>query len=713
MDENVIESNVISEQLRNELKTVPADSLRLELEQSYKIINALSSSYHDVYYADIETGKMRSYRYSRITMDKFGKQFEEGDFEANFYAYVRGAVHPDDQELFEPVLTRSNVKKLFERTDSYSFNYRAIRQNGEIHFCQCQVVQILGKPNEFVFAFRNVDREIVLENEKQSDLKRRMDIVMSMVKVYDNSVYVNVADNSFMELKTLSYVKDLINPCKDYDSQIRLVIENTVYREHQEAMFRFMNIHDLDQRLKGRNVLTKEFLGRTLGWSEAYLIVGSRDEDGNVEGVFFATRNINDEKLYKLQQEELERTQTRQLREALRLANATNRANNTFLNNVSHDIRMPLDALSGLTNLALENLDNKALVKDHLQKIQSLGENLTCLLQDVLDLGKIQSEGYIIPEQEFDIKELLQESMELQRRNIDAKQHEMRINIAPGTHLQVLGAYAGMKQIFVNLISNMVKYTPSQGQLTINVRELEAGRQNAARYEFSFRDNGIGMDASVLSTIFKPFYRCQPNEGQPMLGTGLGLTIVSALLKKLDGEIKVESRLGVGSTFRVYLNLQQRGMADKAELKIQHQPKKVAMNMDVLKKLNYQDKRVLLVEDHDINAEVNSMLLATAGLTVDVAKNGQQAVDMMAEHPYYYYDLIFMDIRMPVLDGYKATKQIRAMDNYYAQRVPIIALTANTFPEDVEKVLACGMNEHISKPLQLDRLADILRRWLH
>lgn len=713
MDEKVIETNVISEQLRNELKTVPVDSLRLELEQSYKIINALSSSFHDVYYADIETGKMRSYRYSRITLDKFGKQFEDGDFEANFYAYVRGAVHPDDQELFEPVLTRSNVKKLFERTDSYSFNYRAIRQNGEIHFCQCQVVQILGKPNEFVFAFRNVDREMVLENEKQSDLKRRMDIVMSMVKVYDNSVYVNVADNSFMELKTLPYVKDLINPGKDYDSQIRLVIENTVYREHQDAMFKFMNIHDLDQRLKGRNVLTKEFLGRTLGWSEAYLIVGSRDEDGNVEGVFFATRNINDEKLYKLQQQELERTQTKQLREALRLANATNRANNTFLNNVSHDIRMPLDALSGLTTLALENLDDKALVQDHLQKIQSLGENLTCLLQDVLDLGKIQSEGYIIPEQEFNLKELLQEAMELQRQDIDAKQHEVRIHVAPDTHLQVMGAYAGIKQICVNLLSNMIKYTPAHGHLAISIREFEAGKQSIARYEFAFRDDGIGIDESVLSNIFKPFYRCQSESGQSLLGTGLGLTIVSALLKKLGGKIKVESRLDEGSTFRVYLNLQQRGMADKEELKIQHQPKQATINMDVLKKLNFRDKRVLLVEDHAINAEVNSMILAAAGLTVDVAKNGKMAVDMMAEHPYYYYDLIFMDIRMPVLDGYKATKLIRAMDNYYAQRVPIIALTANTFPEDVDKVLACGMNEHISKPLQLNRLADILRKWLH
>lgn len=712
MDEKVIESNVISEQLQNELKTVPADSLRLELEQSYKIINALSSSYHDVYYADIETGKMRSYRYSRITMDKFGKQFEEGDFETNFYAYVRGAVHPDDQELFEPVLTRSNVKKMFERTDNYSFNYRAIRQNGEIHYCQCQVVQILGQPTEFVFAFRNIDREMVLENEKQSDLKRRMDIVMSMVKVYDNSVYVNVVDNSFMELKTLGYVKDIINPCKDYDSQIRLVIENTVYREHQEAMFKFMNIHDLNQRLKDRNVLTMEFLGRTLGWSEVYLIVGSRDEEGNVEDVFFATRNINDEKLQKLQQQELERSQTKQLKDALRLANATNRANNTFLNNVSHDIRMPLDALSGLTTLALDNLDDKALVKDHLMKIMSLGRNLTNLLEDVLDLGKIQAEGYMLPEQEFDLKDLLQESMEMLRGDIDAKQHDIKINIAPATHVQVVGAYAGMKQIFVNLISNMVKYTPEHGQLSITIQEVEPAKKNSALYEFTFTDNGVGIASNVLASIFKPFNRHQPFEGKTILGTGLGLTIVSALLKKINGNIQVESELGKGSTFKVYIILRQLGVADKSEVFIQHQPRKVSVNMDILKKLNYQDKRVLLVEDHEINAEVNSMILAATGLTVDVARNGQEAVDMMAAHPYYYYDLILMDIRMPVMDGYKATKIIRGMDNYYAQRVPIVALTANTFPEDVDKVIACGMNEHIAKPLPLTRLADILQKWL-
>ena len=366
-------------EFNKDLSTVSDESLRLELEQSYRIINALSSSYHDVYYANLETGNMRSYRYSRITQEMFGRQFENGDFETNLYTYVRKAVHPDDQELFEPVLTRASIKKVFERQDSYSLKYRVV-QDGEIHYCRCLVVKILGRPEEFVFAFQNRDREMMMESEKKNDMKRRMDIVMSMVKMYDNSLYVNVSSNRFLELKISPAIREMIDKTKTYDSQLGNVIENAVSREYQAAMREFLDIHTINERMGCKNVMSLEFKGRTTGWSEAYLIVGNRDADGLVEDVFVATRGINEEKMQKLLQQEQERRQNNQLTEALRLVNSANEAKKLFLQDLSQDIRFSLNDIRRLADISWLEAEKPERIS---------GECLQQILASLRQIGEI------------------------------------------------------------------------------------------------------------------------------------------------------------------------------------------------------------------------------------------------------------------------------------------------------------------------------------
>ncbi|MDD7678814.1 MAG: hypothetical protein SOV95_04465 [Anaerovibrio sp.] len=364
------------------------ESLRLELEQSYRIINALSSSYHDVYYANLETGNMRSYRYSRITQEMFGRQFENGDFETNLYTYVRKAVHPDDQELFEPVLTRASIKKVFERQDSYSVKYRVVR-DGEIHYCRCLVVKILGRPEEFVFAFQNRDREMMMESEKKTDMKRRMDIVMSMVKMYDNSLYVNVSSNRFLELKISPAIRDMIDKTKTYDAQLANVIENAISKEYQAAMREFLNIHTINERMGFKNVLSMEFKGRKTGWSEVYLIVGNRDVDGLVEDVFVATRGINEEKIQKLLQQEQERRQNNQLTEALRLVNSANEAKKLFLQDLSQDIMFSLNDINRLADLSWQDVESPermsgARIQQLLTNMRQIGE-ISDVLRKMVD----------------------------------------------------------------------------------------------------------------------------------------------------------------------------------------------------------------------------------------------------------------------------------------------------------------------------------------
>lgn len=375
-------------EFNKDLSTVSDESLRLELEQSYRIINALSSSYHDVYYANLETGNMRSYRYSRITQEMFGRQFENGDFETNLYTYVRKAVHPDDQELFEPVLTRASIKKVFERQDSYSVKYRVV-QDGEIHYCRCLVVKILGRPEEFVFAFQNRDREMMMESEKKTDMKRRMDIVMSMVKMYDNSLYVNVSSNRFLELKISPAIRDMIDKTKTYDAQLANVIENAISKEYQAAMRDFLNIHTINERMGFKNVLSMEFKGRKTGWSEVYLIVGNRDVDGLVEDVFVATRGINEEKIQKLLQQEQERRQNNQLTEALRLVNSANEAKKLFLQDLSQDIMFSLNDINRLADLSWQDVESPermsgARIQQLLTNMRQIGE-ISDVLRKMVD----------------------------------------------------------------------------------------------------------------------------------------------------------------------------------------------------------------------------------------------------------------------------------------------------------------------------------------
>ena len=383
-----VESTQIFYEFNKDLSTVSDESLRLELEQSYRIINALSSSYHDVYYANLETGNMRSYRYSRITQEMFGRQFENGDFETNLYTYVRKAVHPDDQELFEPVLTRASIKKVFERQDSYSVKYRVVR-DGEIHYCRCLVVKILGRPEEFVFAFQNRDREMMMESEKKTDMKRRMDIVMSMVKMYDNSLYVNVSSNRFLELKISPAIRDMIDKTKTYDAQLANVIENAISKEYQAAMREFLNIHTINERMGFKNVLSMEFKGRKTGWSEVYLIVGNRDVDGLVEDVFVATRGINEEKIQKLLQQEQERRQNNQLTEALRLVNSANETKKLFLQDLSQDIMFSLNDINRLADLSWQDVESPermsgARIQQLLTNMRQIGE-ISDVLRKMVD----------------------------------------------------------------------------------------------------------------------------------------------------------------------------------------------------------------------------------------------------------------------------------------------------------------------------------------
>ncbi len=522
------------------------------------------------------------------------------------------------------------------------------------------------------------------------------------------------------------------------------------------------------------------------------------------------------------------------LEEALRAAEAANQAKSRFLSSMSHDIRTPMNAIMGMTSIGLSHIDEKARVQDCLSKIQTASAHLMSLVNDVLDMSRIDSGRLTLSEEPFSLADLVHDIAVIVLPQARQKNQELQIEIGRIEEEVLLGDELRLRQILVNIIGNAVKYTQEGGAIQVGLTAQRTAGEGPVELAFSCRDNGIGMSPAFLEKIFIPFERVRSAAVSKIEGTGLGMSIVKSLVDRMGGRITVESREGEGSCFRVELSLPaaprsrgrltlpegavvlvaesgeerarrigeclaeggltpvrtRTGMASVTWLteaqyeerlpcalllgqeledmpvlevaahvrqlagrefpivlvseddwaQIEYRATRAGVSafvpcplfssrlLDTLSELmggdrgdqsaggdlnaDYSGSRVLLVEDNELNQEIAVELLGLTGVQVEVAGDGAQAVDMFAAAPADYYDLIFMDVQMPVMNGYEATRRIRQMDREDAGRVWIVAMTANAFVEDVRLSREAGMNEHVSKPVDLERLQEILRAQL-
>ena len=528
------------------------------------------------------------------------------------------------------------------------------------------------------------------------------------------------------------------------------------------------------------------------------------------------------------------RAANEELEEALRAAEAANQAKSRFLSSMSHDIRTPMNAIMGMTSIGLSHIDEKARVQDCLSKIQTASAHLMSLVNDVLDMSRIDSGRLTLGEEPFSLADLVHDIAVIVLPQARQKNQELQIEIGRIEEEVLLGDELRLRQILVNIIGNAVKYTQEGGAIQVGLTARRAAGEGPVELAFSCRDNGIGMSPTFLEKIFIPFERVRSAAVSKIEGTGLGMSIVKSLVDRMGGRITVESREGEGSCFRVELSLPaaprsrgrltlpegavvlvaesgeerarrigeclaeggltpvrtRTGMASVTWLteaqyeerlpcalllgqeledmpvlemaahvrqlagrefpivlvseddwaQIEYRATRAGVSafvpcplfssrlLETLSELmggdrgdqsaggdlnaDYSGSRVLLVEDNELNQEIAVELLGLTGVQVEVAGDGAQAVDMFAAAPADYYDLIFMDVQMPVMNGYEATRRIRQMDREDAGRVWIVAMTANAFVEDVRLSREAGMNEHVSKPVDLERLQEILRAQL-
>lgn len=414
--------------------------------------------------------------------------------------------------------------------------------------------------------------------------------------------------------------------------------------------------------------------------------------------IILTLRDIHEDKLKELREQQA-------LQEAFDAAKAANMAKNEFLSRMSHDIRTPMNAIMGMTAIAGKYLDDKDRIQDCLAKITTASNHLLNLINEVLDMAKIESGKLNLLEEDFSISAMLQELLDLINPQLLVKKHHFTLTKAPELRDNVLGDKLRLKQLLLNILANAIKYTPPYGSISLEVRETHSRLHDTIGYEFIITDNGIGMDSEFAAKIFEPFARASDSRTSEIEGTGLGMTIALNIARMMNGTIDVQSTLGKGSAFKatVYLRPHQQIRSSKASAP--------AAGIDSLQEIRCRGKQVLLVEDNELNLEIAVELLKYAGLNITTAKNGLEGLDKFKAAPPGTYALILMDIQMPVMNGLEAAKAIRALPVKDAQTVPIVAMTANAFPEDIAATLQAGMNEHLSKPIDLEQFHSILQKW--
>lgn len=525
------------------------------------------------------------------------------------------------------------------------------------------------------------------------------------------------------------------------------------------------------------------------------------------------------------------------LEEALKMADEASLAKSNFLSRMSHDIRTPMNAIMGMTTVAFMYIDDRERLTDCLNKIALSSRHLLALINDVLDISKIESGKVSLSEEEFDMSKAMESLLAIIDPQVKAKKQELKINIANITHEAVIGDPMRLQQVFVNIMGNAVKFTPEGGTVSLTICEKHSRMRGRGYYEFVFEDTGIGMEPEFIEKIYEPFTRSECSRKNNIEGTGLGMPIVRNIVRMMNGDIQVESKLGVGTKFTVsvYLKLQdvkeenteclanlrvlvaddeqdacestceilhsigmhadgvlsgdeavekllsvceqeeeyaavildwnmpgKCGVETAREIRRQfggdvpiiiisaydwseieqeareaganafiakplfksrliyvlksvlgQQSDEKNMDVDVFEQADYNGKRVLVVEDNEINMEIAKEMLGHIGIEVEGACDGQQAVDILLQRPEHYFDMIFMDIRMPVKNGYEAASEIRAADREDLKTIPIVAMSADAFSDDIQHAMQSGMNDHVAKPIELQKLLEALEKWMN
>lgn len=622
---------------------------------------------------------------------------ESGPFGQENLHYAEITIHPDDLDDFRAHFTRDAMLKIFgEGKDRISRRLRRLMGDGEYHMAEFTSSRIRTSDQNCwcVLVFRDVNEEYLQEQQKNLEITQ---LATAARVAYQMLISVNLTRNSYYMMEYERFRCKRAREQGNFDELIEVGIESAHPAFREEFKRKFSRKSLLDAFARGENQVSMEL--RQMGddgvyyWNHTQVV---RVESPYTDDVMEITmsRSIEEERRQQEHYLEKEHEAKALMEEAFRKAEAANQAKSDFLSRMSHDIRTPMNAILGMTTLAQAHVGDNVRLQEYLKNIEISGIHLLGLINEVLDVSKIESGSIKLAEEEFDLREAVEAAVSIVKPAVLKKTQILSVDIPEFFCSNVKGDRQRICQILVNLLDNASKYTGNGGTVSLTLKELEGEGGSRGTYQFVVADTGTGIKKEYLEHIYEPFSRAE--ETRKETGTGLGLTIVQNLVKLMGGGIQVESEYGKGSCFTVTICLmpgEAVSVGNKGTEQIQEE---------------FGNLNILLAEDNRLNQQIAEEMLALLGAKTETVENGRQAVAAVLEHAPFYYDLVFMDIQMPEMDGYEATRQIRNSGKEGIHELPIIAMTADAFSEDIKKSHMAGMSGHLSKPISMDKLKQFL-----
>lgn len=761
----------------------------------------------------------------------------EGDYNYFIQKALDESVAEVDKEKFKDTFLLKKLREKAENVQDYKEEICQYRHRGssvmwvEEHVLYIRqgdktIVNILG---------RDITTEKLAEEYARRDSLEKASIINSLSSMFFATYYMDLEHDSFRPVTQKAEVGNVLGGETNCTQALQMYARNFVHPDDREEYLDYINNQNLLKSLsKEHPLIAFEYRmvpdqNNRRSWIRASVVLAETASDGRPIRALYVAQDVTESKLREEQEQQA-------LKEACEAANHANAAKSEFMSRMSHDIRTPMNAIIGMTAIAGRYLDDREKVADCLSKITVSSKHLLSLINEVLDMSKIESGKIDLAEEKINLSDQIENLVTMIRPSIQEKGQNLDVRIVNVEHERVVGDSMRLQQIFTNILGNAVKYTPAGGNIEMEINEKPSNIYGYGCYEFVFRDNGIGMSKEFQKKLFEPFSRAEDSRVSKIEGTGLGMTIARNIARMMSGDITVKSKLGKGTQFVVTLSLKlldattpdaenlvdlpvlvvdddktasettclllenigmkgeyvlsgreavervwERHQADQDYFAVildwkmpdmdgvetaQALRKRVGQEVPIIilsaydwsvveeearsagvngfiskplfkSRLVYlfkqiagnntaqkakeaeavnrtvlQGKRILLVEDNEINREIAEEIIGETGVIVESVENGREALEQFERKGENYYDMIFMDIQMPVMNGYEATVAIRSLPRKDAAQIPIIAMTANAFAEDIQQSRNAGMNEHLTKPLDVEKLMECLETWL-
>ena len=684
---------------------------QLSLQESLKALNkeksildALSVDYTSIYYCDLMEDtliplKCEDYNNAAAMIKELAK--ESGSYSSCIQFYFEHFVVRESAPDFLEKLDAKHLKKHLSKNKRFAYRYRVYPNKVGQEYFEVQIVRLAEADGfKVIMGYRYIDDLVAAQERLQTKLENTLaeatlnsEIIGSISKLYWLIYRIDLNAGTYEEISAAQETHKLTGK-KGYIADIlEEMCDKIVSDKYRPMMREFWDISTLSERLKDTDSIAIEYKTRTGSWNLARIIAKKRDHLGNTLNALYVVRKIDKEK-----QKENEYKQ--KLIEIAEDARRANMAKTDFLRRMSHDIRTPINGIQGMIKIAECFPDNHEKQKECRQKVKEASGFLLDLVNNILDMNKLESGAIVLEHKSFNLLDVLQEINEIAKMNAGLRGLKVSIDHTKIKHCHLIGSPLHLKQILQNIDGNAVKYNKEGGSVSFSATEI-ACANGMVTYKFVCKDTGRGMSKEFLSHAFEPFAQEDTSARTAYMGTGLGLPIAKQLAEMMGGTIEVESEQNVGTTFTTTIPFE-----------IDTTYKNEDIFEKSVTKADVAGAKVLLVEDNELNMEIAKFILENADIEVTEAFNGKEAVDIFSTSKENYFDLILMDVMMPVMDGLTATRIIREMKREDAEKIPIFAMTANAFTDDIEESRKAGMNEHLSKPLNEERLMSVIRKYV-